>query len=180
MAAPVKILPHYTYSDYCNWEGKWELIEGIPYAMSPAPQPKHQWVASNINVEFGIALKESACRNCKVSHPIDYKMAEDTIVQPDVLIYCGTIAKPYLDFPPVLVAEILSPATALKDRHTKFHLYEQAGVTYLLLVNPDSEIVQVFMLQNGTYQLMQEGHDFSFHFQLEEGCEISVDFREIW
>lgn len=33
----VRILPHYTYSDYCNWEGRWELIEWIPYAMSPAP-----------------------------------------------------------------------------------------------------------------------------------------------
>ncbi len=26
--------PHYTYNDYCQWEGKWELIEGIPYALS--------------------------------------------------------------------------------------------------------------------------------------------------
>ena len=28
-------LPHYTYEDYCMWEGNWELIDGIPYAMSP-------------------------------------------------------------------------------------------------------------------------------------------------
>ncbi|TCK06622.1 hypothetical protein [Phorcysia thermohydrogeniphila] len=28
-------LPHYTYEDYKHWEGKWELIEGIPYAMCP-------------------------------------------------------------------------------------------------------------------------------------------------
>ena len=30
-----KIIPHYTYDDWINWEGKWELIEGHPIAMSP-------------------------------------------------------------------------------------------------------------------------------------------------
>jgi len=34
-----KYLPNYTYEDYCQWEGQWELIEGIPYAMSPLPIP---------------------------------------------------------------------------------------------------------------------------------------------
>jgi hypothetical protein len=37
MSSSVKILPHYTYEDYCKWEGRWELINGIPHTMSPAP-----------------------------------------------------------------------------------------------------------------------------------------------
>ncbi|WP_301924323.1 hypothetical protein [Ferruginibacter sp.] len=37
MSSAVKILPHYTYEDHCQWEGRWEIIEGIPFAMSPAP-----------------------------------------------------------------------------------------------------------------------------------------------
>ncbi len=28
-----------------NGEGRWELIEGIPYAMSPAPIPPHQFIS---------------------------------------------------------------------------------------------------------------------------------------
>jgi hypothetical protein len=48
MPWPVKILPHYTYSDYCNWKGRWELIEGIPFAMTPTPMPKNQLVCANI------------------------------------------------------------------------------------------------------------------------------------
>jgi len=28
---------HYTFNDYQHWEGNWELIEGMPYAMSPSP-----------------------------------------------------------------------------------------------------------------------------------------------
>ena len=33
-----------SYADYAAWpEGKrWELIEGIPYDMSPAPKRRHQ------------------------------------------------------------------------------------------------------------------------------------------
>jgi Uma2 family endonuclease len=180
MGASVKILPHYTYEDYCQWEGKWELIEGIPYAMSPAPVPKHQRVANALGGEFHLHLKKAKCKKCAASQFIDYKIEDDTIVQPDVLIYCGETQKPYLDFTPILIAEILSPSTALKDRHTKFHLYEQAGVRYLLLINPDTEIVQVYMLENSSYKFMQEGHVFEFSFQLDDGCDISVDFKEIW
>lgn len=37
---------------------------------------------------------------------IDYKISEDTILIPDILIVCGEINKPCLDFPPALVVEI--------------------------------------------------------------------------
>ena len=41
-------LPKYKFSDYERWEGRWELINGIPYAMSPLPRPEHQRVSSKI------------------------------------------------------------------------------------------------------------------------------------
>ena len=31
-----------TYNDYLKWQDRWELIDGIAYAMSPAPYPRHQ------------------------------------------------------------------------------------------------------------------------------------------
>jgi Uma2 family endonuclease len=180
MGASVKILPHYTYDEYCKWEGKWELIEGIPYAMSPAPILKHQRIANGLGGEFHSQLKKKACKKCTASQFVDYKIAEDTIVQPDVLLYCGSFKKAFLDYTPKLVAEILSPSTALKDRHTKFHLYEKAGVPYLLLINPETEIVQLFLLEDGEYILKQEGHDFTYRFDLDGGCSAEIDFNEIW
>ena len=54
----VKLLPYYTYKDYCNWEGRWELINGIPFAMSPAPIPRQQWLLANIITELRIALRK--------------------------------------------------------------------------------------------------------------------------
>jgi hypothetical protein len=96
MPGAVKILPHYTYDDYVNWEGKWELIDGIPYAMSPAPIPEHQITATNLSAEFRFQLKR--CMHCKVMQPIDYRIREDTVFQPDVLVACKPIEKNFLIF----------------------------------------------------------------------------------
>ena len=41
-------LPNYTYDEYVLWEGNWELIYGVPYAMAPAPMIKHQAISNKI------------------------------------------------------------------------------------------------------------------------------------
>ncbi len=178
MSAALRILPHYTYNDYCIWEGKWELIYGIPYAMSPAPTTKHQRIASALSSEFYVELKKY--KYCHVYNPVDYKVADDTILQPDILVICGKPKLNFLDFAPSLVVEILSPSTALKDRHTKYDIYQSQGVKYYLIVSPDIEEIEVFQLVEGEYQLQHKGHGFSFNFSFDEGCDADIDFTEIW
>lgn len=80
--------------------------------MSPAPSPKHQWVVVNMVSELRAATRKSKCGRCKVYDFIDVKVEEDTILQPDASIVCKPIHKKFLDFPPSLVVEILSEATA--------------------------------------------------------------------
>lgn len=175
-----KTLPHYTYSDYLHWEGRWELIEGHPIAMSPAPTPKHQWISSALNASLFIALKEARIKYFRVYDFIDYKIAEDTIVQPDILIASREIKKPYLDYAPALVVEILSPSTAVRDRITKFELYETQGIRYYLMVDTEAEKIEIYELQNGEYQLRSNEAQPQFKFQLEEGCSITPDFSDVW
>lgn len=177
MSSAVKILPHYTYSDYLNWEGQWELIDGIPYAMSPLPVPKHQKIAMALGSEFTMMLKK--CKQCAAYQPIDYRITDDTILQPDMLVVCGEITKKYLDFSPALVVEILSPATALKDRHTKYDIYQSQGIPYYLIVLPDTEEVEVYQLVDKAYVMAHKGHNFVYDFSLAE-CMATIDFREIW
>jgi Uma2 family endonuclease len=177
MSSTAKILPHYTYNEWEEWEGQWELIEGIPYAMSPLPVPKHQKIAMALGSEFTVALK--SCRQCAAYQPIDYRIANDTILQPDMLVVCGEIIKKYLDFPPALVLEILSPATALKDRHNKYSIYESQGIPYYLIISPDTEEVEVYKLNGGIYSLDQKGRDFTYQFSLGT-CGVAIDFKEIW
>ncbi|HRN57836.1 MAG TPA: Uma2 family endonuclease [Agriterribacter sp.] len=177
MSSSVKILPHYTYADYVQWEGQWELIDGIPYAMSPSPVPKHQRITGNLLSEFRMQLKN--CKKCAVYQPVDYRVADDTILQPDMLIICGAVTKKYLDFPPALVAEILSPATALKDRHTKHGIYEAQGIPYFIIISPDTEEVEIYELEKGTYQLSGKGNAIVHSFMFED-CKAAIDFKEIW
>ncbi len=177
MNSAVRILPHYTYAEWEAWEGKWELIEGIPHAMSPTPVPIHQKIATNLTAEFHFQLKK--CRQCVTYLPLDYLVADDTIVQPDMLVVCKAITKKYLDFPPALVAEILSPATSLKDRHTKYSIYEAQQIPYYLIISPETEEVEVYALENNAYILKRQGKDFPYTFHFE-GCEATIDFTEIW
>ncbi|MDQ3277867.1 MAG: Uma2 family endonuclease [Bacteroidota bacterium] len=178
MTQPIKILPHYTYEDYLQWEGRWELIDGIPFAMSPAPTPKHQIIGANLLAEFRFALKK--CKHCKVSQPVDYVLGDDTILQPDMLVICGEIDKKFLDFPPALVAEILSPSTALKDRHTKWALYAGQKIPYYIIISPDTDETEVYEWKDGDYIIRQKGASFSYTFTFPEGCTATIDFSEIW
>lgn len=180
MGSGVRILPHYTYADYKHWEGNWELIEGIPFAMSPAPLPKHQYIASNLTGELRNALKKSGCKKCKASQPVDYLIGEDTVVQPDVLIYCSEVHTPYLKDTPMLVAEVSSPSTELIDRYAKFGLYQKSGVKYYLIIQPEREKITLFVLENGSYKVVKEEHAFQFKFDLDDNCQIDIDFSEIW
>ena len=173
-----KILPHYTYQDYAIWEGDWELIDGLPIAMSPSPIPKHQRISANLIMEIGIALKN--CEKCNVYDPIDYYVADDTILQPDVLVLCHEPTKKYIDFTPALVAEILSPSTALRDRITKFEIYQSQGIPYYLIADPDTEMIEIFVLEKDKYYLHALDSQDHFIFLLEENCKAEVNFAGIF
>lgn len=69
------------------------------------------------------------------------------MVHPDLLIVCKPISKQFLDFPPELVVGILSPSSRLKDQITKLELYQNFGIPFYLIVDPDGESSQFFELQ---------------------------------
>jgi Uma2 family endonuclease len=177
MSNAVKILPHYTYTNYAQWEGRWELIDGQPFAMSPSPVPKHQLISMNLSIEFGQQLKK--CDKCNVYQPIDYLVKDDTIFQPDMLVVCGEIVKKYLDFKPALVAEVSSPGTFMRDRNEKFKAYEAAGVQYYLIIDPDKEVSEIYESRSGKYELIKKGKDVNHSFNLDE-CIAVINFQEIW
>jgi hypothetical protein len=48
---------------------QWEIINGIPYAMTPAPSPKHQRISLKIASQLDELL--SNCSDCKTYQAID-------------------------------------------------------------------------------------------------------------
>ncbi len=178
MSLAEAFLPHYTYDDYVQWEGKWEIIDGIPYAMAPSPSIEHQDISQKIAVELHNDLKE--CASCKALLPVDWQITEDTVVQPDNLVVCGEIKSNIkLLQTPSIVFEVLSPSTKDKDRTKKYALYEDAKVPYYIIVDPLTKSAQVYAFEAGKYDLKRELTDEHFVFRFET-CKMDFDFSMIF
>jgi len=179
-ARKLEHLPHYTYEDYKNWEGQWEIIHGIPYAMSPMPMIRHQHVSSRIAWQLEELFKD--CKHCKALLPVDWKIGPDTIVQPDNSVICHEPEhEAYITKAPKIIFEILSPSTAKKDMGIKFELYEQEGVSYYIIVDADDNIAKVYELKEGRYIKLCDASNEKVIFNVQE-CDKSVefDFGKIW
>jgi len=171
-------LPNYTYTDYLQWEGDWELIHGMPYAMAPSPSIAHQSISHKIARYLDEALED--CSTCRALLPVDWKINENTVVQPDNLVICHKPLNPnYISKAPKIIFELLSPSTAIKDQNIKYELYEQEGVNYYIIVNPKEGIAKVYELKEGRYIKVADVSDETIHFQLEQ-CSFDFDFGKIW
>jgi Uma2 family endonuclease len=178
VALQMEDLPHYTYDDYVQWEGRWELIGGIPYAMVPAPLKKHQWLSGEILWQLKEQLKN--CPKCDVLLPVDWQITEDTVVQPDILVVCDEdIEGTTLEHTPVIVFEILSPSTRRKDSVLKYQLYEAAGVKYYCMVDPDANSVEIFILKADKYGKVESFDGRTIHFDLGP-CRVALDFAALF
>lgn len=172
---PNLYIPTYTVQDWKLWEGDWELIKGTPVAMSPSPLNKHQLMGSDLHVYFYNMLRENkASCNCRVLYEKNWIIDETNVVRPDILIACGNLdPEGHITEPPFLIVEILSRATRLKDRNTKYALYEFCGVKYYLMADPDTYTIQAFELTDNKYKALFLPSDL----KLTENCRIRLDTR---
>ncbi len=168
----------FTWSDYVTWEGRWELIDGEAYDMSPAPYPKHQRLVLNLARELTKTLN---CKECEIYiAPIDWKIDEFSVVQPDVALFCEDPKGQYFSKTPPLIVEVLSKSTAKKDINEKFDLYEKSGVKFYMLVEPNSEIVDIFELKNGKYEFQAKlTSNDKYEFELDK-CSLYIDFDNVF
>ncbi len=150
--------PGYTLEDWKSWEGRWELIEGVAYDMTPSPNIAHQSISSDLHVAIGSALLEAKRKgggSCRLfSAPTDAFLGTGVVV-PDLLVVCdpAKISERGIEGAPDLVVEILSPSTGQKDLTTKRWCYEAAGVPEYLIVYPEERRAELLLLGgNGIYQ----------------------------
>ncbi len=169
--------PKYTYEDSKSWEGRWELIRGIPYAMSPSPSFRHQKINTKLARVFDEGFDN--CKKCQVSIFIDFIVDDSTVLQPDLIVVCGLNDSETLSQIPSIVVEILSPSTAKRDKGVKYKLYENEGVEYYVIVDPEQMVISIYKLQNESYVLAQKDKDVHFEFEVDE-CKAKIDFSAIW
>lgn len=158
MSLPQLKHPGYTLEDWKSWEGRWELINGVAYDMTPAPSTTHQELVGSMYFQVRGALEEfkrkSGGGSCRVFvSPVDVFL-DGGVVQPDLLVVCDPtkISERGIEGAPDLVVEILSPSTAGKDVTRKRWAYESAGVPEYLIVDPNEQVGVLLRLDAGRYE----------------------------
>jgi Uma2 family endonuclease len=145
-----------TYRDYCRWseDERWELIDGVAFAMSPAPTRLHQEFLVELTRQIANALQNHPCRAYVA--PFDVRLPGhdeaddqvDTVVQPDLVVVCdpAKLDDKGCRGAPDWIIEILSPVSAAHDQIRKRALYERHGVREYWLVHPVDRVLTMYRL----------------------------------
>ena len=85
--------------------------------------------------------------------PISSAQKESTVVQPDLCVICdeSKLDARGCSGSPDLMVEILSPNNSKHDVHTKFNLYQEAGVNEYWIIVPNDKLILVYTLVNGIF-----------------------------
>jgi Uma2 family endonuclease len=151
-----------TYGDYLTWpeEERWELIDGIPYNMTPAPSTAHQTILLELARQVSNFLVDKDC--LAFVAPFDVRLPEAdeadadicTVVQPDLTVICdpAKLDERGSRGAPDVIFEVISPSTAVRDQIYKVSLYEKHGVREYWLVHPTDRLVTIRRLEaSGRY-----------------------------
>ena len=146
-----------TYADYLKTsdDERYELLNG-ELIMSPSPKEIHQDILSILHLQIGAFVRERSLGKVYFS-PFDVVLSDTDVVQPDLLFVSNEradiITADNVQGAPDLVVEILSPATAERDRTIKLDLYSQHGVKEYWIVDPDVKTITVLLRGESRFEV---------------------------
>jgi len=141
-----------------------ELIDGT-LVVTPAPRFRHQTMSRNLL----LALSRACPGDLRILFaPFDVALADDTVVQPDLLVApLGQFTEKELPGAPLLAVEVLSPSTRLIDLNLKRARYEAAGCAAYWVLDPEAPSVRAWELRDGAYvEVASVTGEETFHAEL--------------
>jgi Uma2 family endonuclease len=135
---------------------RYEIVDG-ELIMPPGPTPDHQWVAQEIFILLRNFVNEGKLGVAMMA-PLDLLIQREPLRtrQPDILYLSAErtgirgradlLGMQYLEVPPDLVVEVLSPGNSRRDMESKLEDYRSIGVLECWLVSPEAETVEVLSL----------------------------------
>jgi Uma2 family endonuclease len=131
---------------------RYELIDGM-LIVSPAANMAHQRVAFLLGMQL-----EDACPDDLVvfGAAVNVRFSLRSALEPDVVVarvVDAEGARVRLTSTPLLVAEVLSPDSVLRDLNLKKAAYERFGIPSYWVVDPDLDrpSLRAFELDDGSY-----------------------------
>ena len=153
IAEPVKRAATMTLEEFLNrpdTNQPMEYEDGEVITL-PMPTPKHQRILRRLT-----RMIEDRIANGEVFFaPLDVRLGS-RVYQPDLLwVKAGgqaAITDRIIEGAPDLVIEIVSPTSGKRDRRDKFATYEQHGVGEYWIVEPDAELIEIYVLAEGKFR----------------------------
>ncbi len=123
---------------------RYELVDGA-LLVTPSPRALHQIAVWALSREVDGFVRRHGV-GLTLGAPADLDLRQGQLVQPDLFVIGhGPGGRPseWADFGvPILVVEVVSPATARYDRTIKRALYQRVGVKEYWIVDLDARLVE--------------------------------------
>jgi Uma2 family endonuclease len=148
------------YSDYVEIlpDGKrYELLEGDLY-VTPAPSPPHQRASKRLRRRLEDYFEARGLGEV-FNAPLDVILTPHEVVQPDLVVVADPtqISGRGIEGPPLLVVEILSPSTGIRDRTVKARRYAALGIRHYWLVDPEAKRLECYRAEAAAYVPVVQG-----------------------
>ncbi len=132
-----------TVDEFLVWaegrDGRWELHNGVPYAMSPE-RTRHSKVKFAVQLALLQAVRKAGLPCHMPADGVGVRISRYVMHVPDALVYCGPeLPGDSTEVPnPVILAEVASPSTRKIDASLKLSGYfSLPNVHHYLIVDPE-------------------------------------------
>ncbi len=174
---------YYTLEEYYALEGasdaRWEYWKGNIYCMSGGT-PEHGIISSNAHAALAFGLRGGECRPLTGDTAI-WTPQNPPYKYPDASVVCGEPQFKRIEgvgalINPVVIVEVLSPSTAVRDHEAKFTLYQtiESFREYLLVAQDQLRVTHYIRKANGAWE-RRDVTDMDSSLTLESvGCVLTM------
>ena len=162
---------------------RYELLDG-ELLVSPSPTCIHQRAVLALYRRADSYVREHRIgMTCLAPADLDFRAAQ--LLQPDLFVAPLRDGKEPLHWSeagiPLLVAEVISPSTALNDRNRKRRRYQRSGVGEYWIVGSDARLIERWKPDDQRPEILTERIEWQAAPELPAlGIELEEYFREVW
>ncbi len=168
-----------TYEEFLAWADEDTLAEWVNgEVVMTSPSSKHHQMLADFLGDMIRAYARQRKLGVVLGAPFQGKMEHGR--EPDLLFlaqaHLGRLKETYVDGPPDLIVEIVSPESMGRDRGDKFYEYARGGVPEYWLIDPQARWAEFYHLKEGYYRPAFSGDQGVYRSEALPGFWLRVEW----